>query len=133
VVGFRPVCELPVLDSKDRVVRLWYAGSRELLYQVDTEQEIHSLAVSPRGKEAVLAGANATSTILQFVNLVSKKIDIIETNTRGLFHGVAYSPDGKLLAAGHGRDVTLFDAAGRQVIKTLKGHEADVHGLAFSP
>jgi len=38
-----------------------------------------------------------------------------------------------MLAAAHGQDVTLFDTASRQPIETLKGHEADIHGLAFAP
>src|SRR5262249_37080613 len=114
-------------------VRLWDAGTRELLYQVDTKLDIHSLAVSARGKQAVLAGARGKTLVLQFFNLVSKKIDVVEAKTRGLFFCVGYSPDSKLLAAGPGADVSLLDPATGQVMKTLKGHEAEVHGLAFSP
>ena len=132
-LAFLPFGELLLLASKDGNVRLWDAGTRELLYQVDTKLDIHSLAVSARGKQAVLAGARGKTPVLQLFNLVSKKIDIVEAKTRGLFFCVGYSPDGKLLAAGHGADVSLLDSATGQVIKTLKGHEAEVHGLAFSP
>ncbi len=132
-LAFLPIGELLLLASREGGVRLWDAGTEELLYQVDTQQDIFSLAVSPRGKEAILAGARQKKPVLQFFNLVSKKIDVVETKTRGWFYCVGYSPDGKLLAVAHGQNVTLFDAVSRQAIKTLHGHEADVHGLAFSP
>ena len=132
-LAFLPIGELLVLAGKDGMVRLWDAGAQELIYQVDTKQEIYSLAVSPGGKEAILAGVSGASSVLLFFDLIHKNIDTIETKTRGIFHCVGYSPDGKMLAAAHGQDVTLFDTASRQPIETLKGHEADIHGLAFAP
>jgi WD40 repeat protein len=132
-LAFLPIGELLLLADKDGVVRLWDADKREPLYQVAAGMEIYSLAISHSGKEAILAGVKRGAPALLWINLVSKKMDPIETKLHGQFHGVAYSADGTLLAAAHGREVTLFDAAGHQPIKTLKGHEGDVHGLAFSP
>jgi WD40 repeat protein len=132
-LAFLPIGELLLLAGKDGTVRLWDAGTHELLYQTDTKKEIVSLTVSPRGKEAILAGYNATTPVLLFFDLIHKKIENVEPKIRGLMHCLGYSSDGKMLAAGHGQDVTLFDVANRQAIRTLKGHEADVHGLAFSP
>ena len=50
------------------------------------------------------------------------------------FSGIAYSPDGKYLAtAGLGTDLLLLDAAGGEVVRTLRGHSNPVVAVAFSP
>lgn len=49
-------------------------------------------------------------------------------------HCVAYSPDGRVLAAGdstHG--VRLWDASTLRSLRVLAGHEGDVLALAYSP
>jgi WD40 repeat protein len=47
---------------------------------------------------------------------------------------VAYSPDGRTLAAAsHDGTVKLWDAASGQVLQTLRGHVDVVWGVAFSP
>jgi serine/threonine protein kinase len=132
-LAFLPFGELLLLASKEGHVRIWDAGKRELLYQVDTKLEVHSLAVSPHGKQAILAGARGKTPVLQLFNLVSKKIDVVELKTRGVFYCVSYSPDGKVLAAAHGAEATLLDLGTGHGIKTLAGHEAEIHGLVFSP
>jgi WD40 repeat protein len=45
---------------------------------------------------------------------------------------VAYSPDGKVLAACDRNSVKLYDPASGKLLKTLKGHEKDVTALAIS-
>ena len=47
---------------------------------------------------------------------------------------VAYSPDGKTLASGHGdRTVRLWDTATGREVRVLRGEEGQVYGVAFSP
>jgi WD40 repeat protein len=52
----------------------------------------------------------------------------------GGYSQLAYSPDGKYLAtAGPGTDLLLLDAAGGEVVRTLRGHGSSVFAVAFSP
>ncbi len=51
-----------------------------------------------------------------------------------LYYSVAFSPDGRLLAAGtHETRVVVFDLATSQVVHRLEGHTEPVHDVAFSP
>ncbi len=59
---------------------------------------------------------------------------------RGAVYSVAFSPDGRTLAAGGGRvypgapgNVILWDAASGQRLCALEGHRATVWSVAFSP
>jgi WD40 repeat protein len=49
-------------------------------------------------------------------------------------HGVAFSPDGKLLAiASYDQTVTLWDMATGGRVRTMNGNASYVHAVAFSP
>jgi WD40 repeat protein len=50
-----------------------------------------------------------------------------------LVASLAFSPDGRLLAAGRYREVQLLDPATQRVLATLSGHADVVRSLAFSP
>jgi len=52
----------------------------------------------------------------------------------GVIRTVAWSPDGRLLAAGgSNKTVTLWDATTGREVHTLRGHTDVVHSIAFSP
>ena len=51
----------------------------------------------------------------------------------GSVHGLAFSPDRRLLASASHEGVKLWDAASKQEPRTLEGHASYVHSVAFSP
>ena len=54
--------------------------------------------------------------------------------SRGAVHGIAISPDGKLMAtAHHDRTVTILKSGEGTVLRSLKGHEGIVYSVAFTP
>jgi hypothetical protein len=56
------------------------------------------------------------------------------TGHTGWVRGVAFSPDGRLLAtASTGRTARLWDPATGECVRTLTGHAEAVYGVAFSP
>jgi WD40 repeat protein len=51
----------------------------------------------------------------------------------GVFgHTAPFSPDGKWIAAGSNRDVKIWDAVTKRVVRTFSGHEGEVRAVAFS-
>ena len=47
-------------------------------------------------------------------------------------HTTPFSPDGKWIAAGSNRDVKIWDAVTKRVLRTFSGHEGPVRAVAFA-
>jgi RNA polymerase sigma factor (sigma-70 family) len=118
---------------------LWDAATGKPLLRVPLPPLAHSLALAPDGKRLVLGGSVArlidTST--------GKELRRLEPSRKMLdLDAVAFSPDGKTVAAGEtrgarafgdqGADVIVWDAAAGKVLHRLGGHK-DVTAVAFAP
>src|SRR5262249_8205643 len=132
-------------DSKTLAVN---AGSRGVLWDIATRRERARLpgywpALAPGGNPP--AGGNAGGTtrlwdlgMWQMVGTLRGHAAIAVQRTAhggGAISGLAFSPDGRLLAsAGEDLTVRLWDlATQREIIRPLKGHTDSIWSLAFAP
>jgi WD40 repeat protein/serine/threonine protein kinase len=126
----------------DYTIKIWDADTGDPLYTLVGESTafhpcIQCLAFRPDGKFLAAGSWDFKVTVWDLTTrrpVWSREIPGEE------FYRVAYSPDGRLLAAAGGHhfngrpsDIILFDAASGKEIRRLKGHTKSVLGLAFSP
>ena len=125
-------------DASRFVLNVWDAvtGSEQTCVTVSTEAHIDCLAAAPSG--TLLAAG--------LVNLGRKEhnsirlLDPVTGEERGqLLTGaypltvMAFSPDGRYLAAGITGQVQLWDVENRELVRTIRGFERVLSTLAFSP
>jgi RNA polymerase sigma factor (sigma-70 family) len=107
-------------------------------------RETRAIAYSPDGKTLVLAGLPLTGRALSDRTLPAIRLWDAEASAYGAelsnheagFNCIAFSADGKMLAAGSpDKTVQLFTLGEGEVKEptTLKGHEDEVCGVAFAP
>jgi WD40 repeat protein len=131
------------LDSRalaaaaDNTIHLAELPSGRQLLRIALPKDRHSsiVAVSPDGRTlaAPCHGFPADPTITMW-EAATGKARLVLPGPRSQVTNVAFSPDGRLLAAG-GWDHIVFvwdTVAGKQVAR-LEGHKGNVESLAFSP
>lgn len=123
-----PKGAVPVTASTDGVIRVW---TNEAVAQELKIARHRSWANSLKLTKDVAAsgGSDGNVHLFNFANT----LDILEGGA-GEVRSVAFSPDGKLLAAGNRyHTVRVWDVESKKEIKTLAGHMSDVWSIAFSP
>jgi WD40 repeat protein len=87
---------------------------------------VRALAYSPNGARLAVAGRDSLQvrTAGGVIDLLRRGADV---------HCVAFCGAGRILAAGNGAEVQLWDVSARRVKATLRGHAERVRCLAVSP
>ena len=63
----------------------------------------------------------------------AERAEVMVRMTFGPNHGIAFSPDGALLAVCSAHHAEIIDARGRRVLRLIRGHARTVADVAFSP
>jgi RNA polymerase sigma factor (sigma-70 family) len=90
---------------------------------------VQALAYSPDGKMIAAVGAGRAITLWD----AATGKEIHQFPNRGQPQHLAFSPDGKMLATTSTPECHLWDVATGKELKTLKGHQNGLSGVAFSP
>ena len=99
------------------------------------DQDVNSVAISPNG-DYVASGHFLGEVSLW--NLATRQPTQLQPDGQARAHrfgvwGLAFSPDGKLLAtAGYDQVIRLWETASRKLWRTLRGHRGDIYRLSFS-
>jgi WD40 repeat protein len=143
--AYSPDGSLVATTSGDGSLRLWDTRGRSLKRTVATEPGVYvSAAFSPDGTTLAIAGEDGPIRLVRIGDGASTPIagadnPHVLVPPGGQVSGaadmwVAFSPDGRTVAAAHGDEVRLWDTSTHQQIgKPFTGHAGLLTALAFSP
>lgn len=116
-------------DVRGRVVG-WDVGSRSQKFSSIIEPGAVDIAVFPDGRAFITAGPEAAIWSIDTGSLIDK----LELPTGTKATSVSVSPDGQAILVGlSSGDIAVYSSANRKLIRTWKGHQVSVTGLAFAP
>lgn len=125
---------------------IWRARASVQLQDVSTGQLgpafhhqyfVSTAALAPGGRTLATAvpgstGDQSAGTIELWDAASGKELDTL-TQNNGVARCIAFSPDGRLLAATSGNTIELWDVSRRELATTLLGHTGSVSLVTFSP
>lgn len=144
-IFFTPDGKTLIAGADDNTVRLWDIGTdrAERLIgpspggsRVIPIQAAGPMALSADGSTLAVCAAGADGGRVTLWDIRFGGVQRLPSSlppVEGLVEAVAFSADGRLIATGGRATLRLWDASTGRVLRTLKGHEGVVLGLAFSP
>ncbi|MGH7200843.1 MAG: WD40 repeat domain-containing protein, partial [Planctomycetaceae bacterium] len=141
-IEFAPGARLFAAGGRNAVALWeWDSGAEPKTIRLADErhrQVVQSMVFSPDGSTLAL-GLDGDEEIVLLDVRTQRVVAELDGTDDGwdYIHDIAYSPDGKLLAATRNRHqgggVTLWDSANRKLLRTLPTAVEDATRLAFSP
>jgi WD40 repeat protein/tRNA A-37 threonylcarbamoyl transferase component Bud32 len=142
-IRFGPDGRTFATTNKDGTVRLWEAATGEERLFGKFAHAMYGLDYEPGGRRLAAGGEDGEIQIWDIAT--GSRVKAFPRGTETVY-ALRYSPDGKILASGHGFPpweavnhmrgkgvVRLWDVATGRLVRTLRGHSQNVMSLAFSP
>jgi len=131
-VAFSLVGEMIASASWDGAVIVRDTRTWKERMRLTAPGDVRALAFAPNGE--MLATSTGTAPVLQLWDVEKRSSRQLESAHRGYVYGLAFSPDGSVLAsAGFDGAIRLWDPASGELLVTLRGHTGKVWCVAFSP
>jgi WD40 repeat protein len=135
-VAFSPDGKTLASSSSDNLVRLWSIRDGKLLRTLrGNPGRVLILAYSPYDDNVLASGSQDGTVILWHIgDKEGSESSMALTGHRGPVYGVAFSPDGQILASGSGDSrVRLWRTDNGASLRTLTDSSYPIFGVAFAP
>jgi WD40 repeat protein/serine/threonine protein kinase len=136
-VAFSPDGKHLAAACGNRTVKVWDLQTSQVVILHGHTKEVWSVAFSPTdGRRLASAGADKKVPVWDLTTQreVFPALPGQEGRREGTAYSVAFSPDGRqLAAAGEGGIVWVRDAQSGELVRELPGHDLKASAVAFSP
>ena len=124
--------QILVTGSRDTTLKLWNLSNstRRLTFDKWNAGWVNAVAISPN-QQILAAGTETGSVYVVDLNRLQEKGSFKEAALP--VESVAFTPNGRVLAASQSRQINLWNLSTGQLQDTLVGHSGEVRAIAISP